>query len=167
MIGWCAWLVLAPLVVLADGLLLAGLPLRVDLAAGLAMFFALSCRGRALPGLIALLALARAVLTGGGLAAQYLALALPVAAVRPVRAVLDERSWLLRGILAPAIAWSIPRGLELFAGLSGALIDVLPSDAASLLTAVFVVPLAAWLFAQLPPLRGFSDRVRRRARGEA
>ena len=37
MIGWCAWLVLAPLVVLADGLLLAGLPLRVDLAAEVAV----------------------------------------------------------------------------------------------------------------------------------
>ena len=70
MIGWCAWLVLAPLVVLADGLLLAGLTLRVDLAAGLAMFFAFSCRGRALPGPIALLAPARAVLSGGGVAAQ-------------------------------------------------------------------------------------------------
>ncbi|MCC6783080.1 MAG: hypothetical protein IT457_09570 [Planctomycetes bacterium] len=167
MIPWLAWIFVAPLLVLLDGFLLPRLPLRCDLAAALVLCIGFACRGASLPGLLFALALARAMLTGGGLAAQYLALALPVAAMRPLRAVFDEGSWRLRALLAPGLAAAIPRLLELFAGLAGAPVDPLPIETRDLLAAVVVVPLLAAVFERVPPLSAFLVRARRRARGEA
>ena len=167
MIALLAWLLVAPILVLADGWLLELVPFRIDLTAATALAFALTTRSRPLPALILALALARAVMTGGGLAAQYLALALPVALVRPLRAIFDERSPIVQSVVAPVMALSIPRLLETFARLSGEPVDPLPIEVWTLLSAVICVPLAAALLGRIPPLSSFSTRVRRRARGES
>ncbi len=167
MIAWALWLLMTPLLVVVDGFLLETIPFRVDLCAAVATFLALFARSRPLPALILALALARAVLSGGGLAAQYLALALPIALVRPLRAVLDERSVLVQSAVAPLMAYAVPRGLELFARLSGQPIDVLPADTASIVAALLLVPFLVHLLGALTPLRVFSTRARRRPRGDA
>ena len=166
MIAFCAFLFCVPLLVLLDGVLLEHAPLRVDLCAALASYFALFVRSRPLPALLLAVALSRAVLCGGGLAAQYLAFALPVAVLRPLRAVLDEHSFMVQAAVAPLMAFAIPRALEFFARLGGQSVDVLPAETLALLAAVLCVPLVTHLLRRVPPFRSFSTQARRRARGE-
>lgn len=168
MIAWLAWLCLAPLLVLADGFLLERLPARLDLSLAVVVCAAFACRSATLPGLLLTLALARASLTGGGLAAQYLALALPVALVRPLRAVFDEGSFWLRALVAPALAAAMPVLLDVFARLAGEPVDSLPVSTKDLVTAVIAAPCLAALFERTPPLSAFALRARRRrAKGDS
>ncbi|MGE3877478.1 MAG: hypothetical protein AB7I19_00300 [Planctomycetota bacterium] len=159
------WIFVAPLLVVADGWLAERLPWRIDLAAVFVMVAALELRSRSLPMVVLALAFARSVLCGGGVAAQFLALALPVALARPLRVVFDEHAWVLRAFLAPALVAVVPRALEIFAGISGHAVATPRVEFVDLIVAVVTLPPMAWLLARLPPLSVLSLRRRRRRSG--
>jgi hypothetical protein len=165
MIAILVWTFVAPLFVVADGWLAERLPWRVDLAAVFVMVAALDLRSRSLPPVILVLALARSVLCGGGVAAQFLALALPIAIARPLRVVFDEHAWVLRAFLAPALVTVVPRALSVFAGISGHAVATPSVEFVDLIVAVATLPPMAWLLARLPPLSVLSLRRRRRRSG--
>lgn len=166
-LAWVGWFWLAPLLywldrvcalTLADGTVIR----LVEFDLGVAFVAAVLARTATLPGILACAAVARSLLDGGPVALHLLTLALPVAALLPLRAVFVRRSLWRQIGTAAALAVLVPRIFGLFARLSATAVPMVHAvPAPSLLTvgvAMVVVPLFGMLLGFLPPLSAFVER---------
>ncbi len=158
---WLLWCLLAPQWILLDGLLAQWLPFRLDLGAVLALVLALDCRPGSTAALLAWVALARGVLQDGDAALHFLALGLPVAALLPLRAVLDERFWPVRAAVTGLFVVAVPRLTVVFAELSGQSAAPLRPGLAGVLATMLCAPFLAAVLRRLPPLGSFAEVVER------
>ncbi len=150
---WVLWFLLVPQLHLAVGWLRAAGAPPLDVSVAACLFAVLFARPSALPGLLLGAALGRAVVEGGNLAVQVLALAVPVAVLLPLRHLLFGQRWLWQGLAAALLAVAVPRLDRWFGELfrqAGSMPDL---DGLRVVWCVLLVPPLVWLLRRLPPLR--------------
>ncbi|MHC5066588.1 MAG: hypothetical protein ACYTG5_21740 [Planctomycetota bacterium] len=157
MIAWLLWFFLAPALLLLEGVLSSGCAAAVDLSLVFCLLFVIYARTSCLPGLLFCTALARSLLVEGSLAAHFLALGLPVAALLPLRGFFYRRSPFWQCAAAAFLAFVVPRLSLFFSDLGGSIPASAAGTLPSLLWSTLLVPPVAFLFSALPPLKSFRE----------
>lgn len=157
MIPWLLYFFIVPGMLLAHGALAQACVPTLDPTLVLCLISVIYLRSRALPGLLFCVALARALLLEGSLAAHFLALAVPVAALLPMRGFFYQRSPFWQCAAAAFLAFVVPRLAVFFSGFSGQMVAVAPESLTGLLWSTLLVPPAAFVLQFLPPFSSFRE----------
>ena len=155
-----AWFFLSLHLFLAEGWLVQAQCPAPDVTLAVCLHAAWFAPTGVLPLLLVTAGVARSVVCGGDAAVQVLLMGLPVALLFPLRGLLAPPSVVWQAVAAALLAAILPR-LAAFASRfadAGAVVALTPE---TVLWAIVLTPLLAWLLRAAPPLRLLQRAPRR------
>lgn len=154
---WLLWYLLAPqsflVLAMAESL---GLP-ALDGGVLVGLFLVVFAELAALPWLLLGAAMGRAVVDEASLATQILVIGAPVAALLPLRAVVEGRRWIWQMVIAAMLALALPELAALLSRWTGQGLHASSVSPWSPLVAACYAPLLLGMLRWLPPFQAFEE----------